>query len=209
MNLSPSDHDRVAAAIRAAEQHTQGEIVCVLARASDSYFFPAVSVFAAAIFIVSPLVAFGLDRLWLAMPLLHFAAAQLAAFAAGLLVLWLAPGLRFQLVPRRVRYRRAHRNAVGQFLATNMHATEARTGVLLFVSLAERYAEVVADAGINARVPQAAWNGIVAGLLAHARDGRVADGFCAAVAEAGTLLAREFPRVSGDRNELPDRLVEI
>ena len=40
---------------------------------------------------------------------------------------------------------------------------------MLFVSLAERYAEVVADAGINSRVPQETWDGVVAGLIAHAR----------------------------------------
>ena len=74
-------------------------------------------------------------------------------------------------VPRRLRYRRAHDNALKQFLARNVHITTARTGVLIFVSLAERYAEVVADSGINAKVPQETWNDIVADLVAHAQPG--------------------------------------
>ena len=78
--------------------------------------------------------------------------------------------MRIHLVPLRQRYRHAHDNAMKQFLSRNIHLTTARTGVMLFVSLAERYAEVVADAGINSRVPQETWDGVVAGLVAHARQ---------------------------------------
>jgi len=96
-----------------------------------------------------------------------------------------------------------------QFLSRNIHLTSARTGVMLFVSLAERYAEVVADAGINNRVPQETWDGVVAGLIAHARRGAVADGFVEAITTVGALLAEHFPVTASDANELDDHVVEI
>ena len=81
--------------------------------------------------------------------------------------------------------------------------------MLLFVSLAERYAEIVADAGINQRVDQAAWNDVVAMLTDHARRGDLADGFVAAVESVGSLLQQHFPVGDEDLNELDDHVVEL
>ncbi len=130
-------------------------------------------------------------------------------FAAALALIYALPGLRIRLAPRRWQYMRAHDNALKQFLARNVHLTAERTGVLIFVSLAERYAEIVADAGINAKVPQDMWDSIVAGLIDDARHGRLADGFVTAVAAVGALLAEHFPVRPDDINELDDHLVEI
>ena len=203
------DHDRISGAIRGAESKTSGEIYCVLARSSSSYFFPSAFVIAVAMLLVSAVLVWVLEWRWYTLDARNLVVAQILAFAAALLVLWLAPWLRIRLVPKRVRYERAHENAIKQFLARNIHLTEARTGVLIFVSLAERYAEVVADSGINAKVDQAEWNGIVAGLTVSAREDRLTDGFVDAVKSVRDLLARHFPWRTDDRNELDDHLVEI
>lgn len=134
-----------------------------------------------------------LEASWLSIRLTHFAILELAAAAALVALLWFAPALRLLLVPKSLRYRAAHANALRQFLARNIHATAARTGVLIFVSLAERYAEVIADAGINEKVPQEAWNDIVAGLVSHARQDRLAEGYLEAIAAVGERLAAHFP----------------
>ena len=207
--LSPRDRERVAAAIRAAEAGTSGEIVCVLARASDSYFYPAAFMLTIGMLAASLGAALLLHALWISLPAWQFVAAQALALALAIGIIAAWPALRIHLVPRGLRYRRAHRNAVNQFLATNIHMTAERTGVLIFLSLAERYAEVVADAGINARVPQERWNEMVAALVAQAAAGRLAEGFEQAVATAGALLAADFPKRPGDANELDDGLVEI
>jgi putative membrane protein len=46
-------------------------------------------------------------------------------------------------------------------------------------------------------------------MLAHIRDGRIADGMCAAVEKVGVVLTEHFPRAEDDVNELPDRLIEL
>jgi putative membrane protein len=207
--LSPADHLRITEAIRAAETGTSGEIYCVVARSSDGYFYPAAFFVTIGIVVAGIVMAFLLEFWWISVRLPVFWAAAVLALAAGWLVLLAAPGLRIHFVPRRLRYQRAHDNALKQFLARNVHITTARTGVLLFVSLVERYAEVVADSGIHAKVDQEIWNGIVADLVAHARTDRLADGFVAAVGVVGELLSRHFPRSGDDLNELDDHLVEI
>ena len=208
-SISPEDHARIADAIRAAEARTDGEIYCVVAHASDGYFFPAAFMATAGTLVASLAVAYGLEAWWLSMRLPHFVAMQMLAAACVVLLVWSMPSLRIHLVPRRQRYKAAHANAVRQFLARNVHVTAARTGVLIFVSLAERYAEVVADSGIDSRVGQHVWDGVVRDLTAHAGDDRLADGFIKAVEAVGAVLAEHFPVSSGDLNELDDHLVEI
>ncbi|MBZ9806713.1 TPM domain-containing protein [Mesorhizobium sp. BR1-1-9] len=207
--ISPQDHERIAGAIRAAESRTDGEIYCVVAHGSGNYFFPAAFVAALATLLVSLAVAYGLEAWWLTIRLPHFVIAQLLALACFLLLLWAFPGLRIHMVPRRLRYQTAHDNALKQFLARNVHRTTARTGVLVFVSVTERYAEVVADSGIDAKVGQHVWDDVVRELTAHAGDDRLADGFVKAIQSVGAVLAEHFPVTSGDTNELDDHLVEI
>lgn len=207
--LNPGDHQRIATAISAAEAETAGEIYCVVAHRSDGYFFAAAFTVTVGVLLVSLATAFALEHWWVAVRLPHFVIVQLLAVAAACALLWWAPGLRIRLVPRRLLWRAAHANALGQFYARNIHLTTARTGVLIFVSLAERYAEVVADAGINAKVPQHAWDGIVRDLIEQARENRLADGFVSAIATVGALLSEHFPVSSDDVNELDDHLVEI
>lgn len=207
--LTPQEHKALAERIRAAEARTTGEIYCVVARISDDYTFPAAFMLALGVVLVSLPVALWLDRSWIHLSHLAFVAAQAAALASALLVVWLSPRLRIRFVPRPLRYRRAHANAVRQFLAHNIHLTENRTGILIFVSLTERYAEIVADSGINAHVDQAEWNEIVARITAAASASRLVEGLADAIDRTGALLSRSFPEGVKNPNELPDRVVEI
>lgn len=207
--LTQEQHQSLADRIRAAEARTRGEIYCVVARASDSYAYPAALMLALGTILVSVPVAIWLDRSWLGLSHLTLVLLQLAALAVACLVLWAMPRLRILLVPRRLRYLRAHDNALKQFLAHNVHVTEQRTGVLIFVSLSERYAEVVADSGIHDKVPQEEWNAIVERLVAAASADRLAEGLADAVDRAGALLSGHFPGGVSNPNELDDHVVEI
>jgi putative membrane protein len=207
--LSDADHRRIADAIRRAEESTSGEIYCVLARRSDSYFFPSAFFAAAMILLAMGVAGFLIEGSWIDPPHHVLPLSGIAAFASAILVLALVPRLRILMVPRHLRYRRASANAVGQFLGRNIHRTADRTGVLIFVSLEERYAEVVADAGVNAVVTQESWNALVGALVEAASRDALADGFVAAVEAAGRVLAAHFPPERGQQNELSDHLVEL
>lgn len=207
--ISPEDRQRIGAAIRNAEAQTGGEIYAVLAQRSDDYFYVAGFIACCGMLFSAVIAAFVAHYYWFDLSLPKFALAILAAFICLVALLAFIPALRMVLVPHRVRYRRAHLNALQQFVARNVHLTSKRTGILLFVSISERYAEVVADAGINARVDQQEWNAIVATLSGHAAQGTVADGFIEAIEKAGKLLAQHFPKVNGEKNELEDHLVEL
>jgi putative membrane protein len=117
------------------------------------------------------------------------------------------PAVRYRIVPRRTMHGRCHAEAMRQFLAQGLHLTEKRTGVLIFASVAEHYAEIVADAGINSKVEPGAWQAAIAAMIAAIRDGRPADGFIAAIEQCGAKLAQHFPPGAIKRDELPNKLV--
>lgn len=197
------EQDRIACAIGLAERSTSGEIVAVVARDSGSYLHvPLMGASLIALLVPWPLIFFT----W--MPVQSIFLIQLAVFF-GLLVLTMPRPIRLSLVPRSVKHARAHRHAVEQFLAQSLHTTEGRTGVLVFVSVAERYAEVLADTGIATKVPPSTWQQIVDGLTARIGEGRAADGFIEAIEGVGRHLAAQFPPGSADPNELPNKLIML
>jgi len=102
--------------------------------------------------------------------------AQWATFLV-LAVAFRAPALTSRLIPRAVRNWRACNLARRQFIELNLHHTEADTGVLIFVSEAERYVEILVDRGIASRIDNAAWETIVAAFTERVKQGRVRRGF--------------------------------
>ena len=157
-----------------------------------------------------PLLLAALALPWLlvglaALPVLPILSLQLALFTglAGPLCL---PRVRVALLPAAPRRALAERTALEQFMLRGVGRTEGHTGVLVFVSLAEHYARIVADEAIAARVDQADWQDAVDALIDHLRAGRMADGFVEAIERCGAVLATPFPAKADDRRELPDRI---
>ncbi len=201
--ISRKDRKRIERAIAAAEKKTSGEIVAVVANSSDDYIFLPL--------MWAALLALGVPFIFLSFtswPATYVYALQLAVFAAAALAVQWWP-LRIALVPRAVKRARAHRHAMEQFLAQNLHTTRKRTGVLIFVSSAEHFAEVIADEGIYKKVPPEIWDHAVAGLTANIVRGKAADGFVTAIKLCGGVLAEHFPPGSRDKNELPNHLIVL
>jgi putative membrane protein len=203
MSISAQDRRRVSTAIHDAEAKTSGEIVCVLAQASsDATALPILIAALVALALPWAMVAFT------AMPVHGILLLQVAVFFV-LAVLLCLPPVRVALVPRAARRAKAHRAAMEQFMIRGVSRTKDRTGILIFVSLAERYARIVADEGIAARVPQSEWQGAVDALVAHMRRGHIGEGFIAAIERCGKVLEQHFPPSQIARDELPDRIYVI
>jgi putative membrane protein len=226
--MTEQDHDRIAAAVAEAETKTAGEIYCVMAPAVSEYRETPLA-WAAAIALVLPALALllgfepqMLNRLFGGWEIGHAAATERTIFTAlavyvglqaavfGLAALIVAmPAVRRALTPGSLKAERVHRAAMEQFLAKGLHMTRERTGVLLFASLAEHRAEVVADEGIYAVAPHEVWDEVVALLIAGLKRKDPASGFEAAIRRSGEILAQYVPPRADNPNELPDRLVVL
>jgi len=75
--------------------------------------------------------------------------------------------------------------------------------------MAERRAEIVADEAILKVTDEHTWGEAMAALISEVREGRPAEGICAAIDRVGVVLAEHFPRSADDTNEIPDKLIEL
>jgi putative membrane protein len=134
MSISAQDRERIASAIRAAEAKTTGEIVCVLAKSSsDATALPVVIAAVAALALPWLLVAYS------AMTVYRILTLQVVAFVILVMVMVLSlPRIRAALIPRKARRAVAHRAAMAQFAMRGIARKQDRSGILIFVSLAER-----------------------------------------------------------------------
>lgn len=197
--LNGTGRARVEDAVRAAERGTAGEIVVVLDRQASTY--PAVP------------PAYGLlATLLVPWPLVWFtalSASQILAvqLAAAFVVLAAAASLGLAVVPHAVRRTEGRRAAAREFVGRGLADTRGRTGVLLYVALAERYAEVIGDVAISAEVAEEEWRGVIEALVAELSERRLEAALVAAVGRIGAILARHVPPGSEDSDELPNRIV--
>jgi putative membrane protein len=228
MLLSPSDHEKVKAAVEAAEAATSGEIVCVIANSSSDYGeVPLGWAVGAALIVPGVALALGLHPgsllhlfggwtaahastvdMAVAEALTAYVIAQAALFLAVLLIASI-PAIHHLITPSALEHARVRRRAHHLFAAQGMHLTERRTGVLIYASLAERRAEVIADDAIAAKVGAHTWTEVAGALTAGMKAGDPGAGFAAAIARAAGPLAEHFPRGPDDRNELPDTVIEL
>ena len=223
LTMTNADRARVGEAVARAEAASAGEIVTILAESSDDYgdvalaWSAAIGLVALLALTIGPAFYLGLhERLsggwiheWTPRAVFGVAAFVFAAKFAGTWLILLWRPLRLWLTPRAIRHRRVRARAIACFKVGAERRTHGRTGILVYLSLAEHRAEIVADAAIAGKVPAEVWGDAMAAMLAKLKAGRLSEGLIAAVERVGAVLAEHFPRAEDDQNELPDRLIEV
>lgn len=222
-HVSEADHLLVTDAVATAEHQTSGEIVTVVTDISDHYNDISIAWATAMAFLALSVVAifpaFYLDKLnwimggweheysageYLALVLLFMGLKWLGTW---LLMKWMP--LRMALTPKHIKLARVRARAITMFKVGTESKTVGRTGVLLYLSMKEHRAEIVADEAIAGKVDPAVWGDAMVALLDHVKAERPGEGMAAAVKQMGVVLAEHFPRGSENPNELPDRLIEL
>ena len=205
--LSAADRQKVTEAITKAEKSTSGEIVAVAARQSDDYIHVPLHL-ATALALAVPLAVAVYNHyfIWDAISVGWIFVLQLATFILAALVLSL-PFFRFHVTPRKLMRKYASRNAAQQFLALNTSSTLGRTGVLIFVSILERYVEIIGDIGITSKVDRKVWQKIVDDMVPLLAKHKISDAMVLGVERCGAELSQHFPPGKSNPNELPDRFI--
>ena len=222
-HLSEADFELVGKAVAAAEGNTAGEIVTVVTDRSDGYtdvalvWAVAVAFTAIAVLTFFPDFYLGLvDRVlgkwnaeWTPRGIFGLALFVGIVKFAGMWLIQLWQPLKFLLIPGPIKSHRANARAVDLFKVGTDRRTTGRTGILIYLSMRERRAEIVADEAIASKVAPEVWGEAMAAMLAELKRGHCGAGVVAAVERVGKVLAEHLPRAEGDVNELPDRLIEL
>lgn len=221
--LSDAQHRIVSNAVAAAELQSSGEIVTILADRSDGYRDIALAWAALAAILalvvmtlfpghflrIGEWVSGGWVQEWPPRELFQLAAVMAALKFIGVVLIQQWQPLKFFLIPGPIKTSRVHDRAVSFFKVGAERRTHGRTGILIYLSMREHRAEIVADEAIASQVSPEVWGDAMEALLAEVKQGRIAEGMAAAVGEVGKVLAQHFPRAEDDVNELPDRLIEV
>lgn len=193
MHLSQKDRARLHAVEHTAAARTQAQFALVAVHISDRYgLYPLIYAAVAGMTVLGALALF-----WPELSLRSaFYAAAITSATIALLLDWLP--LRLLCVPRHAQHARAREMAHRAFAARVLAQTDHRPGIIFFVSLAERYVEVVTDRDVDLKVPQKVWDAIIADFTDAARKGHVADGLAYAIGDCIRVLETHYPpKMSG------------
>jgi putative membrane protein len=186
--LTADEQARIHAAKTAVEQRTAAELAVAVVPVSDRYPFVGLAWAAVAALVVAAIVALIAPDI----ELMEALAVQVVALILFALAFDWMP-VRLRLVPRHLKHARARQLAHREFAAHIIGGGPHRNRLLLFVSLGERYVEILADRDTHALVPEGTWDRIVAEFLAKVKAGAVADGIIAAIDACGTVLETHHP----------------
>lgn len=222
-HVSEADHHLVTEAVAAAEHHTSGEIVTIVTDLSDHYhdvglaWASAMAFLALSFYAIFPDFYLGIvdwimggwDHEYSAGEYLAlvFVAMGLKWVGTWLIMKWMQ--LRLALTPKHIKMARVRARAISMFKVGTEAKTLGRTGVLLYLSMMEHRAEIVADEAIASKVDPGVWGDAMVALLDHVKAGRPGEGMAEAVRQMGIVLAEHFPKGSDNPNEIPDRLIEL
>jgi putative membrane protein len=221
--FSEADHKLVTDAVAKAERSSDGEIVTIVAARSDPYHDVGLHYAVLAMLLV-PTIGAVLPQSWIdwAVALVFGWNASLSfrllmlllvvKMAVVFLIVRFALAympLRMALTPASTKTRRVRRRAVELFRAGTEKRTKGRTGILVYLSLLEHRAEIVADEAIHSQVDPEVWGEAMAALVQGVKAGRTGEGMALAVGRIGEVLAQCLPPTLDNPNELPDRLIEL
>ncbi len=228
MNIGLNNEDRakIIAAIKENEIKTSGEIYCVIARKSDDYRW-VLMIWAVSIALLLPILIMLLNFNvfeFILKPFLgwqsqfFFESPSFILYSDLLLqavifviaaILSRNNNIVMALTPKSVKRQGVHKFARDQFMAHGIHQTNEKTGVLIYVSLAEHIVEIVADKGIHSKVSQEFWGNAIAKILVKTKKGDLADGLVDGINDIGLILEEHFPPSTNNENELSDSVIFI
>lgn len=143
----------------------------------------------------------GPDNMWL------FVACFLLFFMTAHQLVKRLPRLkRLFLSPQRAE-EEVCQAATTSFFTEKLYKTKAENGILIYISVFERRVWILADSGINEKIPQERWQELVDFVSDGVRNERRCEAICEAVSRIGTILAEYFPIEKDDKNELHDLII--
>jgi len=187
--FTPEEHKRIDAAIAEIERSTAADLCVVVTRVSDRYSLDPIAWAAVGAILSGALVSLLRPQI----PSRTLILIELSLLIVATLILEWIP-LRLRIVPERVKHAHARQLAHREFNA-HIAGGPQRHMILLFVSLGERYVEIIADHETHALAPAGTWSKIVDEFLRSVKAGHVADGVLAAAAACGEILKTHHPAV--------------
>lgn len=204
MNLSKTDKQNISNTIKNLEQKSEAELVAVISKKSGEYdYFWLIScfftIFAISIFLV----------IFYPIGALELLSVQVSFVAIILALTFMFEDIFIKLLPNFYKHKKASIHANRLFEQLGIKRTKSHIGIMFFVSVRERYVEIVVDDGIKKKIDKQYWEKVVANFIKSVKNDEFAKGYMNAINECSEILIENFPIKSDDINELPDEVIEV
>lgn len=202
--FNKEEQQKIEAAVSAAEEKTSGEIVPMVV--DSSYDYPRAELIGGGTLALAVGLIFswwfGGESIWWFLPVF------IIGFFVFQQLIRLLPDLKRKLIHPDELTEEVKEKALVSFIEQGLHETRNRTGVLILISLFEHRVQILADSGINEKVPEHTWDEVVDLIVAGLKSGDACTATCQAIARCGELLQEHFPRLHDDTDELPNLIME-
>jgi len=203
-HISNETKEKIQKAIFETEKKTSSELVAVVTQKSGHYLYISLLITS----LISLLVPFGFLFFAPDTEAKSIYEIQLLSFMLLLLILNI-PNVLYVLLPKTVLIKAAKLKAFETFRILGLHKTSNYQAVMVFVSLYEKYIEIVADSAISAKIDNALWQSTIDTFLENVKNDKFEEGYIQAISEIEAILVEYFPIENNDKNELSDGLIEV
>ena len=201
--VTQEEQNKIKEAIESFESKSDAEIVTVIAKQSDEYLYIPT--------LWAGVLAFILPYIYLFFGSLtqkEIALVQLLTFFILATVTRMKP-IKMALVPASIKRKRSTNRANAKFVELLQQNSQQNGLVMLYVSEAEKYVQILTDATIAQKVDNGQWSESVDNFITRVKEGNIAQGYLETIVKTSELLTELFPKTKEDRDTLPNHLILI
>ena len=203
MYLKNEEKEKISNEIKKLEQKSSCELVAVITKNSSSYWFfiLTASLFVAAI---TTIIASTFNP-----NSIKFLEIVVLFFISSIIFLNSYKRPILALLPKEYKYKVASNRANSEFIKLGLHKTETREAIMFFVSIEERFVQIICDKNIKAKIDNTYWQKIVDEFILDVKKDEFSKGYIKAIHSCSELLIKEFPIEQNDENELSNEVIEL
>lgn len=204
MYLNEKEKDLISQEIEKIEKFSSAELVAVVTKRSSDYRYITSIITICLVFIISFFFIFLSSY-----STIQLVQIQLLSFIGINLFLEKFNNLVLLILPKSYKRYKASQNAHEKFSNLGLNRTKTNQGIMFFVSLDEKYVEIISDSTISKKINNEYWQSIINEFIKDVKNKQLSQGYLKAISSCNEILIKEFPIQANDKNELPNEVIEL
>lgn len=204
MYLNDNEKQNISKEIENLELQSSAELVAVVTKRSASYKYISSLITISFLALLSMILVF-----FTQISSLFLLEIQLFIFITLYLLLEKFDNIIMMILPKSYKYNIAKEYANKQFLNLGLNRTKTNQALMFFVSLDEKYVEIIADDTISSKIPNEYFQEIVDAFILDVKNNQLSNGYLKAIQTCSHKLIQEFPIQANDKNELANDVIEL
>lgn len=204
MYLNENEKNEISKEIENLEKQSSAELVAVITKQSSSYKFETILVSILFTLFISILILL-IDTI---SPIKMFQW-QIMSFIFAYFILYKFETILFRILSKKYKYEKASEYANKQFLNLGLQTTKTKQAIMFFVSIDEKYVEIITDSAIKEKIDNKYWQEIVNIFIEDVKKNQLANGYLKAIKSCNEILIKNFPIKDNDENELSNEVIEL